>query len=112
MVSGTFNSPRRGAFHLSLALLFTIGRQRVFSLGRWASHVQTGFHVSGPTHIADHLRFQVRDSHPLWFRIPSDSSGFRDQRAVPFSLAATGGVEVSLLSCRYLDVSVPCVHST
>ncbi len=89
MVSGTFNSPRRGTFHLSLALLFTIGRQRVFSLGRWSSHVQTGFHVAGPTHIADHLRFQVQDSHLLWFRIPSDSSGFRDQRAVPRSLAAT-----------------------
>ncbi len=29
--------------------------------------------------------------------------------ADPFSLAATGGVDVSLLSCRYLDGSVPCV---
>ncbi len=89
MVSGTFNSPRRGTFHLSLALLFTIGRQRVFSLGRWSSHVRAGFHVAGLTRIADHPRFQIRDSHPLWFRIPSDFSGFRDQRADPISLAAT-----------------------
>ena len=29
--------------------------------------------------------------------------------ALPFSLAATRGVEVSFLSCRYLDGSVPCV---
>ena len=29
--------------------------------------------------------------------------------AGPRSLAATEGVEVSFLSCRYLDVSVPCV---
>ena len=29
--------------------------------------------------------------------------------ALPFSLAATGGVDVSFLSCRYLDGSVPCV---
>ena len=38
--------------------LFTIGRQRVFSLGRWASHVQTGFHVTGPTRIAIVLTFK------------------------------------------------------
>ena len=98
MVSGTFNSPRRGAFHLSLTLLFTIGRQRVFSLGRWSSHVQTGFLVTGPTHIVDRLRFQVRDSHPLWFHIPLDSSGFCDQRAVPISLAATEGIAVAFFS--------------
>ena len=29
--------------------------------------------------------------------------------ADPFSLAATGGVDVSFLSRRYLDGSVPCV---
>ena len=29
--------------------------------------------------------------------------------AIPLSLAATYGVEFSFLSCRYLDVSVPCV---
>ena len=29
--------------------------------------------------------------------------------AHPFSIASTGGVDVSLLSCRYLDGSVPCV---
>ena len=28
---------------------FTIGRQRVFSLGGWSPHVQTGFHVPRPT---------------------------------------------------------------
>src|SRR5947208_200328 len=30
---------------------FTIGRQRVFSLGGWSPHVQTGLHVSRPTQI-------------------------------------------------------------
>jgi hypothetical protein len=29
--------------------------------------------------------------------------------AHPFSLAATGGIDVSFFSCRYLDGSVPCV---
>src|SRR5690349_4908871 len=30
---------------------FTIGRQRVFSLGGWSPHVRTGLHVSRPTRI-------------------------------------------------------------
>ena len=106
MVSGTFNSPKRGAFHLSLALLFTIGRQRVFSLGRWSSHVQTGFLVTGPTRIADHPRLQIQGFHLLWLHIPVDSSSFRDQRAVPISLAATEGIAVAFFSYGYLDVSV------
>src|SRR3569623_1464986 len=29
---------------------FTIGRQVVFSLGGWSPHLQTGLHVSRPTH--------------------------------------------------------------
>ena len=31
--------------------------------------------------------------------------------AIPRSLATTEGVSVDFLSCRYLDVSVPCVGS-
>ena len=31
--------------------------------------------------------------------------------AVPLSLAATDGIDRSFFSCRYLDVSVPCVRS-
>ena len=66
--------------------------------------------MSGPTHIADRLRFQLRDYHPLWFRVPSDSSGFRDQRADPISLAATEGIAIAFFSYGYLDVSVPHVR--
>ena len=33
--------------------LSTIGRQRVLSLGRWTSQIQTRFHVSGPTRVPD-----------------------------------------------------------
>jgi hypothetical protein len=43
-VSGTFNSPSRGSFHLSLALLSTIGRDGVLSLGEWAPQLHTDFH--------------------------------------------------------------------
>ena len=30
---------------------YTIGRQGVFSLGRWSSQIQTGFRVSRPTQV-------------------------------------------------------------
>ena len=39
----------RGSFHLSLTVLFAIGQQVVFSLGRRSSLLHTGFHVSGAT---------------------------------------------------------------
>ena len=44
MVSGTFNSPNRGTFHLSVALLCTIGCQVVLSLGGWTPQLHTEFH--------------------------------------------------------------------
>ena len=49
MVSGSFNSASSGSFHLSIALLCTIGHQRVFSLAGWAPLIQSRFHVTGPT---------------------------------------------------------------
>ena len=44
-----FHSPNRGSFHLSLALLFTIGHQGVLSLARWAALIHARFHESGTT---------------------------------------------------------------
>ena len=44
MVLGTFNSPNRGTFHRSVALLFTIGRRGVLSLGGWSPRLHTEFH--------------------------------------------------------------------
>src|SRR5437870_3248619 len=76
VVSGSVSSPNRGSSHLSLALLFTIGRQVVFSLRRWTSQIQTRFHVTGRTRvlIGRLRRCRIRDCHPLWFRFPSDSA--------------------------------------
>ena len=34
---------------------FTIGQSGVFSLGGWSPHIQTGYHVSRPTHRAHSL---------------------------------------------------------
>jgi len=44
MVSGTFHSPRRGSFHLSVTLLVPYRSLEVLSLGRWSSLFHTEFH--------------------------------------------------------------------
>ena len=53
---------------------FTIGRQGVLSLGRWSSHVQTGFHVPRPTQRSFLLPFHIRGYHPLWPDFPDRSA--------------------------------------
>lgn len=44
-----FHSPKRGAFHFSLTVLVTIGRQVVLSLTGWSPRIHTRFLVSGIT---------------------------------------------------------------
>ena len=44
MVSGSLDSPNRGSFHRSVALLCTIGRRVVLSLGGWSPRLHTEFH--------------------------------------------------------------------
>ena len=44
-----FHSPSGVLFTFPSRYWFTIGRYRVFSLGGWSPHLQTGFHVSRPT---------------------------------------------------------------
>ena len=41
-VSGSFHSPRRGSFHLSLTVLVHYRSSRVFSLGGWTPQFPTG----------------------------------------------------------------------
>ncbi len=45
-----FHSPSGVLFAFPSRYLFTIGRSRVFSLGGWSPHIQTGLHVSRPTY--------------------------------------------------------------
>ena len=72
MVSGSHTSPRRGSSHLSVALLFAIGRQRVFSLTGWSPWIQPGFHVTRLTQVSleSLVGFCLRDCHPLWSLFP------------------------------------------
>jgi hypothetical protein len=75
MVSGTFNSPKRGAFHRSLTLLCTIGYRGVLSLGGWAPQLHTRFHESRATlvHQKRKLYCKVQDFHLLWPNFPDRS---------------------------------------
>ena len=54
--------------------LFTIGLSGVFSLGGWSPHIQTGFHVSRPTHLSSMYAFQIPGYHRLWLFFPEHSS--------------------------------------
>lgn len=67
-----FHSPYRGAFHLSLMVLVHYRSQNLFSLGRWSSQIQAGFHVSDFTqeHSGILPYFRLRDCHPLWSPFP------------------------------------------
>ncbi len=80
---------------------------------------------SGTPTITEGSRFCIQDFHLLWSDFPDRSACDAfvtpcqcPQRqkasflvwACPLSLAATYGVSVDFLSCRYLDVSVPCVR--
>ena len=91
---------------------FTIGRQRVFSLGEWSPRIPTRLHVSRGTQDAasSPVHFPLRGSHTLWLRFPADSRNVRFGNstyavlqppnastwvwAVPISLAATFGISV------------------
>jgi hypothetical protein len=80
---------------------------------------------SGAPAVMQGSRFRIQDYHLLWSDFPDRSAcdafvtAYRrpqPQRAsslvwaFPLSLAATNGVSFDFLSCRYLDVSVPCVR--
>ena len=71
-VSGAISLPSRGAFHLSLAVLCTIGHPLVFSLGGWSPRFRTGFHVSRPTQdTAGSESRSLQACHLLWGGFPS-----------------------------------------
>ena len=91
---------------------FTIGRQRVFSLGEWSPQFPTRLHVSGGTQdtASSPISFRLQGSHLLWPRFPAGSPNRRIGNsthavlqppnvntwvwAVPISLAATIGISV------------------
>jgi hypothetical protein len=91
---------------------FTIGRQRVFSLGEWSPQLPTGLHVSGGTQdsASSPISFRLQGCHLLWPHFPEGSPNRRIGNsthavlqppdinigvwALPISLAATFGISV------------------
>ena len=124
-----FHSPPGVLFTFPSRYWFTIGRQVVFSLGRWSSRLPTRFHVSrgtldpnrslrpfayraftfcGPPFQA--VRLEQSFVTPYgWSVTPPEQAPM--VWALPVSLAATRGIDDSFSSSGYLDVSVPQVPS-
>ena len=105
-VSVLFHSAFAVLFTFPLRYLFTIGRVWVFSLGRWSSHVQTGFHVPRLTRVLLLISIHTWLSHIIaslsrlfWFIKCK-------HWAVPFSLVTTKGISIDFFSYGYLDISV------
>ncbi len=105
-------------FHSAPAVLFafpsrywfTIGRSRVFSLGGWSPHLQTGFHVSRPTSrtLSTRNAISCTGLSPTMATL-SRVFHYRNPyhvQALPRSLATTYGISVDFFSSGYLDVSV------
>src|SRR5512143_737313 len=78
-VSGSFDSPHRGTFHLSLTVLVHYRSSRVFSLGRWTSPLPTGLACPMVLKVSNGraVRFRLRGSHPLRPDFPIRSANAR-----------------------------------
>ena len=89
-VSGSFHSPHRGSFHLSLTVLVRYRSSRVFSLGQWSALLPTRFLVPRGT--------QARTQKSLFF-----AYGAFTLSGGPFQCPSTRSA--FSYSCRDLRVS-------
>ena len=105
-----FHSPSGVLFAFPSRYWFTIGRYRVFSLGGWSPHLQTGFLVSRPTcrtpSTTHHISHTGLSPAMAGLSIPFCYVLDYHALAAPISLATTLGISVDFFSCSYLDVSV------
>lgn len=115
-VSGSISLPSRGSFHLSLTVLCAIGHWEYLALpggpGRFSHHFTRNDLLR---YYLGSFPFPLQDFHPLWCAFPNASGKFRNSMtvalqprmtshsvwALPSSLAATGGIDVSFFSSRY-----------
>ena len=125
MVSGSLSLPSRGAFHLSLTVLYSIGHQVVFSLRRWASLIPTEFLVldgtldthcfvsvstTGLSPYLTGLSRTVRLLLLLLFVSPNPVHiSIYGLGSYPFARHYLGNRCFTFSSSGYLDVSVPRV---
>ena len=77
MVSCSLSLPSRGSFHLSLAVLFSIGHTVVFSLTSWSRLIHKGFPFSLATRdSATPLLFSTTGLLPSTVQFSAASSKF------------------------------------
>ena len=122
-----FHSPPGVLFTFPSRYYFAIGHQVVFSLGGWSLLLPAGFLVSCGTLVsARSLSFSLTRlllslaalssalqlSVKILYADPQPQKACSLVWALPISLAATFGIDVSFFSSGYLDVSVPRVPST
>src|SRR5690606_21068485 len=105
-----FHSPSGVLFAFPSRYWFTIGRSRVFSLGGWSPHLQTGFHVSRPTcrTPSSTCAISCTGLSPAMAGL-SRPFHYRTRyivQAAPILLASTFRISVDFFSSGYLDVSV------
>ena len=121
-----FHSPPGVLFTFPSRYYSAIGHWVVFSLGGWSPRIPTGFHVSrgtlDPAWSDSHFTYRAVTSYGAAFLPSSVMLSYRcggpNPRAIagrvwalPRSLAATQGIDVSFFSSGYLDVSVRRVPS-
>ena len=83
-VSGSLSLPSRGAFHLSLTVLYSIGHMVVFSLRRWSSFLPSGFLVSRRTPVAARSSFVFAYGVVTLFDRPFQPVPLTISRALPY----------------------------
>ena len=82
-VSCSFSLPSRGSFHLSLAVLSTIGHTLVFSLTSWSRLIHTGFPLSRTTRDSPlGFQFLVTGLSPSLVEFSTPSPNFPPQLLV------------------------------
>ena len=75
LVSGSRFTPLTGVlFTFPSRYWFTIGRQVVFSLGRWSSRIPTGFHVPRGTQVPSGVAFDFAYRAFTFYGLPIPDS--------------------------------------
>ena len=89
-VSGSFHSPSRSSFHLSLTVLVRYRSLR--SIQPWTMVCPSSNRISRvPPYLIPHFDCRLQDFHLLWRNFPVTSANLMLQ-ANPVSLAATQGI--------------------
>ena len=97
-----FHSPPGVLFAFPSRYWFTIGRSRVFSLGGWSPHLQTGCHVSRPTFrfLSTTSSTSCKGLSPSMAALPRAFHCLQSyqKQAAAISLAATFAISVDFFS--------------